>query len=98
MKHLTKELRRWFLFLCILLLCIFFVGAHAQKQTQKSAAFTLSVYAGRVAVFAEGSDEPVTVLETRIASLPETEAERLINGIAAGNAEALQRLIEDYCS
>ena len=98
MKHLTKEPQRWFVFLCILLLCIFFVGAHAQKQAQKDADFYLSVYAGYVAVFTEGSDEPVTVLETKIASLPEREAERLKNGIAAENAEALQRLIEDYCS
>ena len=84
--------------MCIMLLCIFFVGAHFQNEASRSPAYILSVYDGRVAVFACGAQTPCKVLETRIASLPESEAERLKNGIEAENAESLQRLIEDYCS
>ena len=98
MKTLIKDAKYTFVFLCILLLCIFYVGAFYQKQQQAAPAYILSVYEGYVAVFENGAGEPLTVLETRIASLPQTEAERLINGIAAESAEALQRLIEDYCS
>ena len=95
---MPKFIGSWFLFLCILLLCILFVGATFQKEAPSRPAYILSVYDGRVAVFARGAQTPYMVLETRIASLPKTEAERLINGIEAENAEALQRLIEDYCS
>ena len=95
---MPKFINQCFLFLCIVLLCIFFVGAYFQKEASDSPAYILSVYDGRVAVFACGAKTPYMVLETRIASLPETEAERLKNGIEAENAEALQRLIEDYCS
>ena len=95
---MPKFIGRWFLFLCILLLCILFVGAVFQKEASSRPGYILSVYDGRVAVFARGAQTPCMVLETRIASLPEPEAERLKNGIEAENAEALQRLIEDYCS
>lgn len=98
MKTVTRELKNWFIFLCILLLCVFYVGAAAQAKRNSMPAFTLSVYEGRVAVFAYGCAEPAEILDTKIASLPQTEAERLTVGIPAENAEALQRLIEDYCS
>ena len=98
MKTLTRELKNWFIFLCILLLCVFYVGAAAQAKRRSMPAFTLSVYEGNVAVFAYGSAEPAEILDTKIASLPPTEAERLMRGIPADSAEALQRLIEDYCS
>ena len=91
-------IKKWFLFLCVLLLCVFFTGTVYQKRAQSAPVYILSVYEGNVAVFVRGEKEPETVLETRIASLPETEAERLKKGIEAENAEALQRLIEDYCS
>ena len=90
-------MKKWFVFLCVLLLCIFYIGSYFQKE-QEAPAYILSVYEGQIAVFIRGEDEPLTLLETRIASLPQTEAERLRTGITAENAEALQRLIEDYCS
>ena len=95
---MQKEIKGWFLFLCILLLCIFFVGTSRTGGQKQTPAYILSVYDGCVAVFPYDGGPPLQVLETRIAALPPSEAERLKKGIAAADDEALQRLIEDYCS
>ena len=99
---MPKTVKLWFLFLCILLICVVIVGFYYTTEKTESPeptpAYVLSVYQGRVAVFAAGSDTPEEILNTRITSLPSDEAERLYNGIPAADAAALQQLIEAYCS
>lgn len=94
---MTNNYKRWFLFLCILLLCILAAALVSQRQ-QPTAKFILGEYDGRVAAFRSGCETPIQITDTAVASLPEEEAQMLRKGIPAATEEDLQRLIEDYCS
>ena len=84
--------------MCILLLCVFWVGATFAAREAAGPAYLLSVYEEHVAAFRAGEAEPMEIFETKTAFLPPEEAERLKRGIPAADEKALQRLIEDYCS
>ena len=94
---MTNIYKRWFLFLCILLLCILAAALVSQRH-QPKAQFVLGEYDGRVAAFRTGCSTPIQITDTAVASLPAQEAEMLRKGIPAATEEDLQRLIEDYCS
>ena len=98
---MTKTITKWFLFLCTVLLCVLTVEGLSRREEPAApppTGYVLSVFDGRIAVFEAGKDAPVRLTDTRIASLPQTEAERLKKGIRASDEEELQSLIEDYCS
>ena len=97
---MTKTIAKWFLFLSVVLLCVVLVSALKRAEDPELAfpGYVLSVFDGRIAVFTGGKETVLQITDTRIASLPQTEAERLKRGIAASTEEELQSLIEDYCS
>lgn len=61
------------------------------------ANYRLGVWEGKLAVFLGESLAPDEVYDVDITSLPETEQQRLQEGIAC-DAPTLERLLEDYTS
>lgn len=51
---------------------------------------------GQVAVFQNGTDHPIQIIDVDLENLPETDRELLSQGIYAFDEAALQRLLEDY--
>ncbi len=58
--------------------------------------YTVCEYNGKVAVFVYGEKQPETVLDCRIESLPESDAENVRKGIHVINDSELQYLIEAF--
>lgn len=56
----------------------------------------LGVWEERLALFETGNPLPTQVYEVWIATLPETEQQRLLAGIAVTDESMLQSLLEDY--
>ena len=55
-------------------------------------------YHGKIAVFKNGKTSPVRVTSTRTDSLPKSDAKKLLEGVDAPDKQALNRILEDYCS
>ena len=62
------------------------------------SGYLLRSYNGRLAVFREGSDAPEMIFDVYTRLLPQSDRERLEEGISAPDYETLTRLIEDYIS
>ena len=62
------------------------------------SGYLLRSYDGRLAVFREGSDTPEMIFDVYTRLLPQSDRERLEDGISAPDYETLTRLIEDYIS
>lgn len=62
------------------------------------SGYLLRSYDGRLAVFREGSDTPEMIFDVYTRLLPQSDRERLEEGISAPDYETLTRLIEDYIS
>lgn len=64
----------------------------------ETAAYTLGVWEGQLAVFEGEAAFPMKLYEVSVASLPAPEQEKLRQGISVENARELQVLLEDYTS
>lgn len=53
---------------------------------------------GRIAVYAQGADEPFRITDTYLRDLPEFDREKIRIGIEIHGDTALRRALEDYCS
>ena len=62
------------------------------------AGMILGAYRGRIALWNDGSAEPVTVYPRQISMLPEADQQRLTVGIPIENQSRLHSLLEDYLS
>ena len=93
-----ESIKKWFLFLCVALLCYVSVALAYVKKTKEKPMYTLSVYDGKIAVYENEMKYPKEIFDTNIFALPEADAARLYSGISAYTEEELQSLIEDYCS
>ena len=60
--------------------------------------YTLSVYRGKLALFARGYAMPVEIYDVYLDNLPKTEQEKIKNGISAETDTEIQKIIEDYTS
>ena len=60
--------------------------------------FLLGIHDGRIALWKDGSPEPVQVFPYRAAMLPREDRQALENGIPIGDDADLAQLIEDYLS
>ncbi len=58
----------------------------------------LKEWEGMVALFANGGEQPLTVYEVNVRSLPTEEQERLKVGIAVDSEEMLTEILENYTS
>lgn len=67
-------------------------------DTGGDAAYTLGVWEGQLAVFEGTAAFPMKLYEVSVASLPETEQQKLRDGISVASEGELQVLLEDYTS
>ncbi len=61
-------------------------------------AFTLGCRDGYIALWKDGSSEPIRVFPYSVSSLPRADQEALCRGIRIGSEAELVRLLEDYLS
>ena len=64
----------------------------------KIAAYTIGIWQGRVAVFENNTETPVTVLDTPVTALPIADQKALEQGIPVSDPVTLAGLLEDYGS
>ncbi|MDR0406062.1 MAG: hypothetical protein LBH54_04600 [Clostridiales bacterium] len=74
--------------------------ARRERHEQASAAsrYVARESGGRIAVFEDGSDTPLKVLEIDVSTLRKQDQLRLREGIAVDSLEALAQLEEDFGS
>lgn len=75
-----------------------FVRTEEPPVAAETAAYTLGVFDGKLAVFEGDSRFPMKLYDVAIAALPQDEQTRLSAGIPVSDAGALERLLEDYTS
>lgn len=84
-----------FIFMCITLIMILLTGLYFYFPDE-TPTYILKDHNGKIAVFENGSNTPVEILDTDTASLPENDKNALKTGIRAASREELYRLIEDF--
>ena len=60
--------------------------------------YIIKEYEEKLAVYKVGIQEPITVYDFYISNLPQSDANRIRDGIIAYNKSELQQLIEDFTS
>ncbi len=60
--------------------------------------FLLGIQDGYIALWKDGSSEPVEVFPFRAEMLPRADQQKLADGIRIENAQQLTQLMEDYLS
>lgn len=73
-------------------------GALLPSANGGKAPYTLGTFEGQLAVFEGATAFPMKVYEVPVASLPQSEQQKLRSGIAVASMEELQVLLEDYTS
>ena len=99
---------RWIWILAIALaVTVLLLGAVLTESTRVTEETTpreplgkvyriIGVYEDHVAVYVPQTDLPERVYEARVSVLPEEEQQKLREGIAVYNSEALAKALEDY--
>lgn len=70
----------------------------AAESTASAPAYWLREYEGKLAVFEEGTPQPVQIIDLDVRTLPPYDQGLLQAGIAADSRQELSRLLEDYTS
>lgn len=71
-------------------------ASSADVNSRNIKNYMIRIYGEKIAIFEEGSAEPIYVLETSPARLPEEDRQLLEQGIQAESLAAAYKLIEDY--
>jgi hypothetical protein len=76
------------------------VNTDSTAMTQSTAAqsYTLKEYQGKLAVFTPESSQPQQIIDVQIQSLPQSEQDKLRDGIQTNDHDELLALIENYTS
>ena len=75
------------------------IGEETAPQEPLGEAYRIiGVYEDRVAVYVPQTDLPECVYEARVSPLPAREQQKLREGIAVYDSEALAKTLEDYLS
>ena len=69
-----------------------------RSETPEKIGYILREYNGKIGVFTESGEEPISVINFDIRTLPETERVALAIGIRISTEEALNEKLEDYSS
>ena len=88
---------------CLLLVCIcaayrMVSFAAANGYCNEETEFVVASYNEKIAVFENGSIEPIEIFDVYVNSLPPEDIKAVNSGIHAYGSEELNRLIEDYTS
>ncbi len=75
------------------------IGEEAEPPEPIGRAYRIiGVWEDRVAVYVPQTDLPERVYEARVSALPADEQQKLREGIAVYDSEALAKALEDYVS
>ncbi len=102
MKNLKISHKLFYFIAVFISAIIMLLAVSSEKITADSELstvghkYTVSEYNGKVAIFVYGEKAPETILDCRIESLPESDAENLRKGIHVDNDTELQSLIEAF--
>lgn len=80
---------------------MYFGGAEQKAQSNQAATsgrYFVREYNNMIAVFEEGSDAPLRVLDIDIATLRKQDKLRFQEGIVVNSLDELAQLEEDFCS
>lgn len=72
------------------------LGLFSNNAKATQPTYVLKEYSGKVALFTENSTTPYEIYDIYIESLPNSDREKLENGITLHNETQLNRLLEDY--
>ena len=72
------------------------LNSEPKQAASIEKVYVLRDYNGRLAVFKDGSSEPVKVFRILTENYGETDREMLENGITVVGEDGLRRIIEDY--
>lgn len=76
-----------------------FIFPEKEEKTESATyVYTLGEYNGFLAVFEADDKTPVTIYDTPVNILPDSDREMLKEGITAQTMNQLQKIIEDYSS
>lgn len=104
---MTLEIKKTITFfvMCFFVLSVLFIRINKDIEIRETEAtssqyiqYTIKEYNGKIAVFENNNTFPENVYDTYISVLPESDQERLKNGITVNDKTELQRIIEDYTS
>ena len=94
-----------FFIVCFLTLSLLFIKLNmdielkeAEATTSQHTQYTIKEYNGRIAIFKNDNSSPESIYDTYISVLPESDQNKLKNGITVNDKKELQKLIEDYTS
>lgn len=77
--------------------CIFLKPTEDSLHSEPSSLkYTVREYNGQVAVFRDENTVPDRILDVYVITLPESDAERLKDGITAEGNDAIRSLVEDF--
>lgn len=73
------------------------VAASNQKQETHTKGYTVKEYEGHIAIFENGNDEPLRVLQAPfVRDLPSSDRQLLKSGVIAHNESELIAILEDF--
>ncbi len=70
--------------------------AYAEAELVGLDSFTLMEYDGKLAVFQNGGEQPIDIMEVDVSSLRKTDRQMLQDGITVKDLTELYMLLEDY--
>ena len=98
-----KKMVIFFIFSLFVLTTLFFrLNQDIEKREieeltdNRPSYYTIKEHDGKVAIFRNGDTQPFNVYDSYVSVLPESDQEKLKDGITVSNTEDLQRVIEDY--
>lgn len=69
-----------------------------QSEVHENIGYTLREYHGKIGIFVDSEEDPVSVIDFDIRTLPESEQIALSGGIHVLSEKALCEKLEDYSS
>ncbi|MDR0884677.1 MAG: hypothetical protein LBN05_08780 [Oscillospiraceae bacterium] len=97
--RVTQWIRRTVILLAAFALPYITFSALAPTPTPPpEPQYTLRAYAGELALFLEGDEEPIEQYDVPVDTLPDADRALLDAGITVTGDAALQELLEDYTS
>lgn len=74
------------------------ISVSAENGNEADTVYTLREHLGMIAVFIDGSNEPMLITDIDVAGLREYDRQQLVGGIGAATYEDVLRFLEDFGS
>ena len=67
-------------------------------NSSNNTTYYVKEYEGRIAVFKDINNKPITITDTYVFTFPKEDKELLCKGVKVEGEKKLKRFLEDYCS